>query len=163
MEEILNLNFHLNNIFWEQFKDARRNVWRIADASSFLVSPKVLKAVQKMENAIENATNPQTDYFRQLEELYTAVQVCLDTVKELGREELGIKDTTNIMPSLKKIESEVAALPEPELRQFRSWFDEFDAQNWDRSLTADINNGKLDSLAAEALVHYRGKSGTLPN
>lgn len=58
------------------------------------------------------------------------------------------------MPSLKQIESEVAALPEPELRQFRSWFDEFDAQNWDRSLSSDINNGKLDSLAAEALAHY---------
>lgn len=58
------------------------------------------------------------------------------------------------MPSLQQIESEVAALPEQELRQFRSWFDEFDAQNWDRSLAADINNGKLDSLAAEALAHY---------
>lgn len=58
------------------------------------------------------------------------------------------------MPSLQQIESEVAALPEQELRQFRSWFDEFDAQNWDRRLTADINNGKLDSLAAEALAQY---------
>jgi len=58
------------------------------------------------------------------------------------------------MPSLQQIESEVAALPEHEFRQFRSWFDEFDAQNWDRSLTADINNGKLDSLAAEALAQY---------
>lgn len=58
------------------------------------------------------------------------------------------------MPSLQQIESEVAALPEQELRQFRSWFDEFDAQNWDRGLAADINNGKLDSLAAEALAHY---------
>ena len=60
------------------------------------------------------------------------------------------------MPSLQKIESEVAALPEQELRQFRSWFDEFDAQNWDRTLKTDISNGKLDSLAAEALAHYGG-------
>ena len=58
------------------------------------------------------------------------------------------------MPSLQQIETEVAALPEPELRQFRSWFDEFDAQNWDRTLKTDINNGKLDSLAAEALAQY---------
>lgn len=58
------------------------------------------------------------------------------------------------MPSLQQIESEVATLPEPELRQFRSWFDEFDAQNWDRSLSSDINNGKLNSLAAEALAQY---------
>ena len=59
-----------------------------------------------------------------------------------------------VMPSLQRIESQVAALPEPELRKFRSWFDEFDAQLWDRTLAADINNGKLDSLAAEALAHY---------
>lgn len=58
------------------------------------------------------------------------------------------------MPSLQRIESQVASLPELDLRQFRSWFDEFDAQRWDHSLVADIKNGKLDSLAAEALVHY---------
>ncbi|HQB39861.1 MAG TPA: hypothetical protein PL053_11385 [Deltaproteobacteria bacterium] len=58
------------------------------------------------------------------------------------------------MPSLQRIESQVAALPEQELRKFRSWFDEFDAQSWDRSLTADINNGKLDSIAAETLAYY---------
>lgn len=59
-----------------------------------------------------------------------------------------------VMPSLQRIESQIAALPEQELRQFRSWYDEFDAQRWDRTLAADINNGKLDSLAAEALAHY---------
>ncbi|MBI5483614.1 MAG: hypothetical protein HY888_04020 [Deltaproteobacteria bacterium] len=58
------------------------------------------------------------------------------------------------MPSLQRIESQVASLPEPELRKFRSWFNEFDAQRWDHSLTADIDNGKLDSLAAEALAQY---------
>jgi len=58
------------------------------------------------------------------------------------------------MPSLQHIESQIAELPEPELRKFRSWFDEFDAQRWDSSLAADINNGKLDSLAAEALSQY---------
>lgn len=58
------------------------------------------------------------------------------------------------MPSLQQIEAEVAALPEQELRKFRTWFDEFDARNWDRSLTADINSGKLDSLAAEALAQH---------
>ena len=59
-----------------------------------------------------------------------------------------------VMPSLQKIESEVAALPDQELRQFRFWLDEFDAKNWVRTLTADINNGKLNTLAAEALAQY---------
>jgi hypothetical protein len=58
------------------------------------------------------------------------------------------------MPSLQRIESQIAALPETELRQFRSWFDEFDAQRWDNDISADIKNGKLDSLAAEAVAHY---------
>lgn len=58
------------------------------------------------------------------------------------------------MPSLQRIESQIAVLPEPELRKFRSWFDEFDANRWDTALAADINHGKLDSLAAEALADY---------
>ena len=58
------------------------------------------------------------------------------------------------MPSLQRIESQVAALSEPDLRQFRSWFDAFDAQRWDQELSDDINNGKLDILAAEALAQY---------
>jgi hypothetical protein len=58
------------------------------------------------------------------------------------------------MPSLQRIESQIAALPETDLRQFHSWFEEFDAQQWDQTLTRDVNSGKLDTLAAEALAHY---------
>jgi hypothetical protein len=58
------------------------------------------------------------------------------------------------MPSLQRIESQVAALPEPDLREFRAWFAEFDAQRWDGAIATDISNGKLDNLAAEALAHY---------
>lgn len=58
------------------------------------------------------------------------------------------------MPSLQRIESQIASLPEPQLRQFRTWFNEFDANKWDLALAADIEDGKLDSLAAEALAHY---------
>jgi len=58
------------------------------------------------------------------------------------------------MPSLQRLESEIATLPEQDLRQFRSWFDEFDAARWDTTLAADINNGKLNALAAEALAQY---------
>lgn len=58
------------------------------------------------------------------------------------------------MQTINPIESEVIALPEQEPRQFRFWFDEFDAQNRDRTLTADINNGKIDSLTGETLAQY---------
>ena len=60
----------------------------------------------------------------------------------------------DVMPSLQRLESQIASLPEPQLRQFRTWFNEFDARNWDLSLETDINGGKLDSLAAEALAQY---------
>jgi len=58
------------------------------------------------------------------------------------------------MPSLQRIESQIATLKEPELRQLRSWFDQLDAENWDLTLTSDIHCGKLDALANEALAHY---------
>ena len=58
------------------------------------------------------------------------------------------------MPSLKRIESEVAALPDQELRKFSDWFARFEAERWDQSLNSDIASGKLDTLAAEALAQY---------
>lgn len=58
------------------------------------------------------------------------------------------------MPSLRHIESQIISLPETELRQFRSWFEKFDAKRWDAAIASDITNGKLDSIAAEALAHY---------
>ena len=58
------------------------------------------------------------------------------------------------MPSLKRIESEVAALPDQELRKFGRWFAQFETERWDQSLEADITEGKLDALAAEALAQY---------
>lgn len=56
--------------------------------------------------------------------------------------------------AVKKIEEEIAALSKTELRTFRSWFMKFDAAHWDEQLTHDIQAGKLNELAAEALEHY---------
>jgi hypothetical protein len=58
------------------------------------------------------------------------------------------------MAQLQRIETEVASLPDAELRSFRAWFDDFDARRWDGDLARDISAGKLDSLAAEALAQY---------
>lgn len=66
------------------------------------------------------------------------------------------------MPSLNRLESQIASLPEPQLRQFRTWFNDFDAKKWDLDLATDIQEGTLDSLAAEALAHYgAGRCKTL--
>lgn len=58
------------------------------------------------------------------------------------------------MTSLQRLEAQIAALPERDLRRFRSWFAEFDAKRWDLELAADIGSGKLDALAEEALAQY---------
>ena len=58
------------------------------------------------------------------------------------------------MLSLRRIESEVAALSDRQLRQFSDWFAQFEAERWDQNLKADIAAGKLDALATEALVQY---------
>lgn len=58
------------------------------------------------------------------------------------------------MAQLQRIEAEVAALPDDELRRFRSWFDSFDAKRWDKEIVSDAANGKLDNLAGEALAEY---------
>lgn len=55
---------------------------------------------------------------------------------------------------VKKVEEEVAALSESELRDFRTWFSRFDAAQWDAQLTRDVQAGKLDGLTAEALEQY---------
>lgn len=55
------------------------------------------------------------------------------------------------MTTIKEIESAVSQLSREELRAFRAWFEEFDADAWDRQLEGDIAAGRLDSLAEEAL------------
>lgn len=60
------------------------------------------------------------------------------------------------------LENEVRELSRKELSVFREWFVEFDSDEWDRRIDADIQAGKLEILAAEALVaHKRGESREL--
>jgi len=63
------------------------------------------------------------------------------------------------MSKLEALEKRVSALSAEELAEFRRWFAEFDAAAWDRQIARDVNAGKLDTLADEALRdHVGGKS-----
>ncbi len=63
------------------------------------------------------------------------------------------------MSKLEALEQKVSALSAKELAQFRRWFAEFDAAQWDRQIERDAKAGKLDALADEALRdHKAGKS-----
>ena len=42
-----------------------------------------------------------------------------------------------------------------ELARFREWLYEFDAEFWDQQFAEDVESGKLDQLANQAIVDFR--------
>ena len=66
------------------------------------------------------------------------------------------------MSKVKSIEQQIETLSPEELAKFRAWYASFDAQAWDAQFTADIEAGKLDTIAEGALhAHEAGQSTTL--
>ena len=59
------------------------------------------------------------------------------------------------MPDVQELQSAVSQLPADELARFREWFEEFDAEVWDKQLAPDIKSGKLDRLANQAIADFR--------
>jgi hypothetical protein len=46
-------------------------------------------------------------------------------------------------------------LPREQLKQFRTWFEQFEAAHFDQAIERDAKTGKLDRLAEEALADFR--------
>ncbi len=66
------------------------------------------------------------------------------------------------MTRIKQIEYEVKKLNRAELEAFRNWFCEYDADEWDRQIGEDVQAGRLDKLAEEALAaHKAGRTKEL--
>ena len=66
------------------------------------------------------------------------------------------------MSRVEQIEGEVKSLSPDELKAFRDWFAQFDAEVWDHQIEADAKNGKLSSIAERALRdHESGRSTIL--
>jgi hypothetical protein len=65
------------------------------------------------------------------------------------------------MSRVDQIECQVKDLNPEELKAFRDWFAEFDADLWDRQIEADAKNGKLLSLAERALHDHKTGRSTL--
>jgi hypothetical protein len=61
----------------------------------------------------------------------------------------------NTSSTVEDIQQAISSLPEDELARLREWFEDIDAQAWDRQLEEDIRAGKLDQLARETLEEYR--------
>lgn len=66
------------------------------------------------------------------------------------------------MSTPQEIESAVQHLSAEDLARFRDWFAEYDWQAWDRQLEADVDAGRLDRLAGEALRERRAGRATEP-
>jgi hypothetical protein len=66
------------------------------------------------------------------------------------------------MSKVEQLEEQVKSLSPDELAEFRSWYEKFDWEAWDRQVADDDRAGRLDALADEALhEHARGKSTPL--
>ena len=59
------------------------------------------------------------------------------------------------MNLVSEIEVAVKKLSRDELSAFRDWFQEFDAEAWDKQFETDVRSGRLDALAEEALRDLR--------
>ena len=67
-------------------------------------------------------------------------------------------DTEILYPramSVPELERAVSQLNSNELEQFSSWFAGFKNQLWDDQFKQDVQSGKLDKLADQALESYR--------
>lgn len=68
----------------------------------------------------------------------------------------------DVMSKIALFEKEVQSLSSNELKHFRKWFIEFDAEPWDEPIEKDWVSGKLYDLDAGALSeHLHGKSKSL--
>ena len=59
------------------------------------------------------------------------------------------------MSTIPEIEQAVRKLSPQELAQFREWFAEFDAAQWELQIEQEVAAGRLDALAEEALEDLR--------
>ncbi len=66
------------------------------------------------------------------------------------------------MTAVEQLTQNVQGLSPEDLRQFRAWFLEYDAQCWDQQIAEDLKTGKLDKLIAEARADFKaGKARKL--
>ena len=48
--------------------------------------------------------------------------------------------------SLTGIKTEIARLPEADLAELAQWFEELQADAWDRQIARDVNAGRFDAI-----------------
>ena len=59
------------------------------------------------------------------------------------------------MSNLEQIEAAILSLPSNEFEGLRLWFLDLDYGRWDEQLEQDIAEGKLETLAQEAIAEFQ--------
>jgi hypothetical protein len=59
------------------------------------------------------------------------------------------------MSTAEEIEFAISTLPPGELNRLRAWFEQFDADSWDKQWEDDAKAGRLDRVADEAIEQFR--------
>ena len=65
-----------------------------------------------------------------------------------------------MMTNVAAIEEAIKQLPQPDLIELQRWFADFYGDMWDKQIESDVNSGKLDNLAAQALAEYNDGKAT---
>ncbi|MGL5080861.1 MAG: hypothetical protein ACRC8A_05190 [Microcoleaceae cyanobacterium] len=56
------------------------------------------------------------------------------------------------MSNVEQIEAAILSLPSNEFEKLRLWFLDLDYERWDKQIEQDIENGKLETFAQEAIA-----------
>jgi len=59
------------------------------------------------------------------------------------------------MSTVAEVENALRQMPVPDARMVANWLQDYLADKWDRQIDADIDAGRLDKLADQALADYR--------
>ena len=59
------------------------------------------------------------------------------------------------MPNVQQLEKEVSGLANEQLQEFRAWFEDFDADAWDKQFEDDVRAGRLDDIANIAVSDFK--------
>jgi hypothetical protein len=59
------------------------------------------------------------------------------------------------MSTVEQIEAAILTLPADEFQRLRQWLLDLDYERWDEQLEKDIEAGRLETLAEEAIAEFK--------
>lgn len=66
------------------------------------------------------------------------------------------------MTTVHEIEKAIKNLPPQDLKEFRDWFDEYEANQWDVQFEKDIKSGKFNKIEEQIIKEFEnGKCSKL--